>query len=96
MTPAQDMLTTIAQELEIPEERLLKQGLRSVLEHELREIKAAIFEIHGRYKIADVAEMEARYQDGTLEEADSWRDFQRLDHLEYKRDRLRHLLSTIG
>jgi hypothetical protein len=27
--------------------------------------------------------MEDRYRNGTLEEADSWQDLQRLDHLEH-------------
>ena len=40
--------------------------------------------------------MEARYRDGTLEEADSWRDLQRLDHLEYTRDRLVQLLEAVA
>jgi hypothetical protein len=40
--------------------------------------------------------MEARYRDGTLEEADTWRDLQRLDHLEYKRDRLLKLLEALS
>jgi hypothetical protein len=39
--------------------------------------------------------MEARYRDGTLDEADSWRDLQRLDHLEYKRDSLLQLFETV-
>jgi hypothetical protein len=39
--------------------------------------------------------MEGRYREGTLEEADSWRDLQRLDHLEYKRDCLLQLLETV-
>lgn len=39
--------------------------------------------------------MEARYREGTLEEADSWRDLQRLDHLEYKRDRLLQFLEAM-
>ena len=63
---------------------------------------------HGarQYSVADggvkargrrsVEEMEARYQDGSLEEADSWRDLQRLDRLEYRRDRLQHLLGSIA
>ena len=41
-------------------------------------------------------EAEARYRDGTLEEADSWRDLQRLDHLEYRRDRLLQLLEAVA
>ncbi len=40
--------------------------------------------------------MEARYREGALEEADSWRDLQRLDHLEYKRDRLLQLIEAVA
>lgn len=90
------ILGTLARELHISEEELLKQGLRSLLERQLREVKAEIFEITGRYSISSVEEMEARYRDGTLEEADSWRDLQRLDHLEYKRDRLSQLLKVVA
>ena len=97
MTPqARGMLGTIAQELHIPEEDLLKQGLRSFLERQLRDVKAELFEINSRYGVSSVEEMEARYRDGTLDEADSWRDLQRLDHLEYKRDHLLELLNVVA
>jgi hypothetical protein len=92
---AVQILSTVARELGISEDDLLKQGLRSFLERQLREVKAAIFEISGRYGVSSVTEMEARYQNGTLEEADSWRDLQRLDHLEHKRDRLLQLLEVV-
>jgi hypothetical protein len=92
---AVQLLSTVARELGISEDDLLKQGLRSFLEHQLREVKAEIFEISGRYGVSSVTEMEARYRDGTLEEADSWRDLQRLDHLEHKRDRLLQLLEVV-
>lgn len=96
MTPqANQILSTVARELHLSEEDLVKQGVRSVLERQLREIKTEIFAIHGRYNVSSVEEMEARYQDGSLEEADSWRDFQRLDHLEHKRDRLLKLLGDV-
>ena len=89
------ILSTMARELRIPEEDFLKQGLRRVLEHQLRQIKAEIFEISGRYGVSSVEGMETRYRDGTLEEADSWRDLQRLDRLEYKRDHLLQLLQVV-
>ena len=92
----QAMLKTVAQELYISQEELLRRGTRGLLERQLREIKAEIFQISGRYGVSSVEEMEARYRDGTLEEADSWRDLQRLDHLEYKRDRLLKLLETLS
>jgi hypothetical protein len=94
-TAAVQILSTVSRELGISENDLLKQGVRSFLEHQLREVKAEIFEISGRYGVSSVTEMEARYRDGTLEEADSWRDLQRLDHLEYKRDRLLQLLEAV-
>jgi hypothetical protein len=90
------MLKVMAEELRLSEEDLLKQGLRTFLERQLREVKAEIFRITGRYGISGVEEMEARYRDGTLEEADTWRDLQRLDHLEYKRDRLLKLLEDLS
>ena len=74
-----ELLSTVARELHISEEELLRQGLRGILAHQLRAVKAEIFEISGRYRVSSVAEMEARYRDGTLAEADSWRDLQRLD-----------------
>ena len=92
----QAMLKTVAQELYLSQEELLRRGTRSLLERQLREIKAEIFEIHGRYDISSVEGMEARYRDDALEEAESWRDLQRLDHLEYKRDRLLELLGALS
>jgi hypothetical protein len=92
----QAILKTVAQELYLSQEELLRQGTRSLLDRQLREIKAEIFQIRGRYGVSGVEEMEARYRDGTLEEAESWHDLQRLDHLEYKRDRLLKLLETLS
>ena len=92
----QTMLKAVAQELYLSQEELSKQGARSLLERQLREVKAEIFLITGHYGVSSVEEMEARYRDGTLEEADSWRDLQRLDHLEYKRDRLLKFLEALS
>lgn len=80
----------------MPQDELLKQGIRTLLERRLREVKSEIFEIAGRHGVSDVEDMESRYREGTLEEADSWRDLQSLDHLEYKRDRLIKLLEDLS
>ena len=92
---AVQLLSTVARALGIAEDDLLKQGLRSFLERQLIEVKAEIFAISGRYGISSVTEMEAHYRDGTLDESDSWRDLQRLDHLEHKRDSLLQLLEVV-
>lgn len=89
------LLNTIAHELDIPEDELLKQSLVTLLERRLHEIKAEIFAITGRYQVSTPKEMEEQYKAGHLNEAGSWQDFQRLDHLEYKCDQLVSLLTSI-
>jgi len=87
------LLKKVAGELHLSEDDVLKQSIRAFLERQLRQVTAEIFEIAGRYGISSVEEMESRYRDGTLEEAGTWKDQQRLDHLEYQRDRLLSLLE---
>ena len=92
----EELAEELARELGASKESILEQGLRSFLERQLREIKVEMFQIKTRYHVSSVAEMEEQYRDGTLEEAGSWRDLQRFDHLEYKRDQLSRLLEGMG
>lgn len=92
---ADELLSTVAQELRLSEDEVLRQGLRTLLERQIRAISAEVLEIHGRYNVTSVEEMEDRYRDGSIEEATSWRALQRLDRLEYKRERLQQLLRSI-
>jgi hypothetical protein len=43
-----ELLRTMAHVLHFSEAEVLQQGLRSLLEHQLREVKAEIFAISGR------------------------------------------------
>jgi len=95
MPQIQTLIKTAAEELGLSQEDLIAQGLRRLLERQLHEVQAQIFQITGSYGVSGVEEMEARYRQGTLEEATSWRDLQRLDHLEYKQERLARLLKTL-
>ena len=65
------------------------------LRRQLGEVETQILEIAERYNISSVEEMEALYEKGQIEEADSWRDYQRLDHLEYNQNRLRELIDGL-
>jgi molybdopterin-biosynthesis enzyme MoeA-like protein len=95
MLQVQTVIKTTAEELGLSQDDLVLQGLRQFLERQLRETQAQIFQITGSYNVRGVEEMENRYRSGELEEATSWRDLQRLDHLEYKRDRLLKLLENL-
>jgi hypothetical protein len=94
-TATADLLNPIAEELQVSREELITRSVRAYLEQQLREIKSEILELHGRYDVSSVEELENRYRDGTLDEASSWRDLQRLDFLEYKRDRLLQHLAHL-
>jgi hypothetical protein len=95
-TDVNTILEAVAQELQMPENELVKEGLRTFLERRLRAVKAEIFAIHSQYGVDSVEEMDARYRDGSLEEDASWRDMQRLDHLEYEAGRLEQFLRDLG
>ena len=95
VTKTDEILTALSRELQRPRDVILGESLQALLERQLREVKAEILQIAGEYGISSAEEMEERYRAGTLEEAGTWRDFQRLDHLEYKRDRLNELLQEL-
>ena len=95
MLQVQMVIKTAAEELGLSQDDLMMQGVRQFLERQLREVQAQIFQIAGSYGVKRVEDMEERYRTGVLEEAPSWRDLQRLDHLEYKRDRLLRLLESL-
>lgn len=94
--PTTEILSDVAEKLHIPEDDLIRMGVQSYLERQLRSVQAEIFALVSRYNVTGVEDMEERYRSGLLEEADTWQDLQRLDHLEYKRDRLQQLLETLS
>ena len=79
---ADRLLHEMAKELRVSEETLPRQGLRTFLQRELRTVQAGVFEICDLYSVSNAEEMGSRYEKGSLEEANSWQDLQRLDHLE--------------
>jgi len=95
MLQIQNLIKTAAEELGLSQEDLISQGVRRFLERQLHEVQAQIFQITGTYGVSGVEEMEEWYRQGTLEEAGSWRDFQRLDHLQYKQERLARLIKAL-
>lgn len=90
------VLDQLAEELALGREQVVELGLRALLERKLREIQSEILRLHGKYDVSSVTQMEERYRQGALEEEDSWRDLQLLDHLEYKSERLEKLLRELA
>ncbi|HRJ44825.1 MAG: hypothetical protein KJZ86_17720 [Caldilineaceae bacterium] len=95
MTTIDSVIGSAAQELQMSADQLMVEGVRLLLSRRLRDINARIFEITGRYGISTVQEMVERYETGQIDEATSWRDYQDLDHLQYKQNRLLELIETL-
>ena len=92
----QTVIETAAGELGLSPDDLVTQGVRQLLERQLRNVQIEIYQISNAYAVRSVQELETLYRTDQLEEATSWRDVQRLDHLEYRRDRLQSLLESIS
>ena len=88
-------LEVLSKEFSLSKDVILKEGLKFFLERKLREIKTEIFRIAGKYKVSSIEELEELYKRGEVEEKDSWDDFQKLDHLEFKRDEIMKLLQEL-
>ncbi|MDA8083454.1 MAG: hypothetical protein M0024_07335 [Nitrospiraceae bacterium] len=85
-------LEVLSREFSLSEDEIIQAGLKIFLERKLREIKSEIFRITGKYRIQSSEEFDQLYKTGQVEEKDSWGDYQRLDHLEFKREEIERLL----
>lgn len=81
--------------LSLSADEVLYEGIEALLEHRLLQLNSQVIALTDKYGVKSVTEMDKRYQDGTLSEANSWEDFQTLDHLEYDRDRVVELLNLL-
>jgi hypothetical protein len=86
---------TLAARLNMSEQELERESLRPYLQYQLREVRADIAQLCNKYGVQSAADMETRYREDTLPEAETWEDFFRLDHLEARRDELLSLLQEL-
>lgn len=48
-----------------------------------------------KYDVVSAKEIDERYRKGTLEEENTWEDFFKLDHLEFKKNQILKALEEI-
>ena len=74
---------------------ILRESLVAFLEKKLKELKLQIYEISKNYGVSTIEEFEDLYKEGVIEEKFSWKDYQKLDHLEFKKEQLEKILRQI-
>ncbi len=75
---------------------LLRESLIAFIGQNLQEVKTEIFHIQKQYCIENPFEFEKLYENGTVDEKNSWKDFQKFDHLFYKQEILESFLKQLA
>ena len=85
----------VAKVLNMNQEGLQRESLRTFLERELRNIEAEIYKIGTKHGIRSVFELDEKLKKGEITEEDVFDDFMELDYLESKRDDLLKAMERI-
>ena len=85
----------LAQTLEMTEEELVHEGLRSFLQERLRLLTAEYRARCARFGVSSLEELDQRIRQGEITEEASWEDFQQIDYLVEQIERIGQLLESI-
>ncbi|HLC53730.1 MAG TPA: hypothetical protein VJK03_04245 [Candidatus Nanoarchaeia archaeon] len=66
------LLNSLSKELEIPEKKIVNEGINGYLERELRNASADILEIKRQFNAASPAELKKKIEEGKVKEHPAW------------------------
>ena len=85
----------VAKALNINQEGLEKDSLKTFLEKELRNIEAEIYRIAARHGIKSILELDEKLRKGEVTEEEIRDDFMELDYLESRKDSVLSAMEKI-
>jgi len=85
----------ISSMLNISQEHLEKESVKTYLHVRLVHCESEIFNIAKKYGISSIEEFEDRYKKGEIEEEGTWEEFFRLDHLEAEKEAIKKALEVV-
>lgn len=85
----------IAPILNITQEELEIESLKTYLHIKLKRCESEIFNLARKYGVSSIEDFEEEYKRGNIEEEGTWEDFFRLDHLEAEKESLKKALEAI-
>ena len=95
MQVAAEYIESVAETLNLSREEMIRESITFYLEKKIRELKTDIYKIRTKYGVSSIEDFEEKYKSGEIEEKDSWQEFQKLDHLEFKTEELEKALAAI-
>ncbi|WP_457638618.1 hypothetical protein [Persephonella sp.] len=88
-------LKEITKELSIPEDRLIKEALKTYLDRKLLEIESEIFKLHKKWGVNSIEELNKLAEEGKISEEEALDDYFLLDNLETEREKILKALRKI-
>jgi hypothetical protein len=92
---AMEGIESVAKQLNLTSDEMIRESLKLYLERKIRELKTDIFKIRTKFGVSSIEDFEEKYKSGEIEEKDSWEEFQKLDHLEFKKEELEKALMNL-
>jgi len=83
----------VSETLGVPEDELVKRGVKAYLEMEIRRVRSEICGILSNYGVASFGEFDERISRGEFSETETFEDFTRLDYLGSMREKIERLLG---
>lgn len=83
----------VENELKIPKERLVEEGVKHFLEIELRNLSIQIKKLAGRYGVESFDELWRKLEAGKIRESECFDDLSSLEYLELEKEKITKLLK---
>jgi hypothetical protein len=83
----------VERELNISKDELIKEGIRTYLEFELRSLKAEILSILGKHNVHSFNELWGKLEKGKVSESECFDDLTKLEYLEIRAEKVESLLK---
>ncbi|WP_293444368.1 hypothetical protein [Persephonella sp.] len=89
-------IASIAKELSIPEDELIKESLKAYLQDKLIEIESEIFRIKKKFGVTNIYELNKKAEKGEISENEAFEDYFLLDNLEAEKEKIEKLLESLN
>jgi len=88
-------ITQVAQKLSMPEDQLVREGVRAVLRDQIALLDADRRSRCARFGVTSLEEMDALLQEGKVSEEEILEDFQQVDYLTARIEELQAILQDV-
>ncbi len=91
----ENKIKIFANHLGLSHQELIKQSLSAFFWNKLQSVKIQVFTLQKKYKIEKFNDFDKLYEEGLIEEANTWEDVQKFDRLSYEEELYEKFLKDL-